>query len=153
MVGTTTAHDMRFRTNDTDRVTINATTGDVTAKAKLLADSPTGGIGYATGAGGAVTQATSKSTGVTLNKVTGQITMNSAALAANTTVNFTLTDSAIAAGDVLVLNHISGGTAGSYALNAQCAAGSASINVRNITAGSLSEAIVISFAVVKAVTA
>ena len=59
---------------------------------------------------------------------------------------------AIEANDVLVLNHKSGGTAGSYALNAQCAAGSAVINVRNITSGSLSEAIVISFALIKAVT-
>jgi hypothetical protein len=54
---------------------------------------------------------------------------------------------------VLILNHISGGTAGSYLLNAQSAAGSASINVRNITVGSLSEAIVIAFAVIKATTA
>lgn len=109
-------------------------------------------FGYATGAGGTVTQATSKSTGVTLSKATGQITMNAAALAASTTVTFTLTNTAIEANDVLVLNHKSGGTAGSYALNAQCAAGSAVINVRNITSGSLSEAIVISFALIKAVT-
>jgi hypothetical protein len=109
--------------------------------------------GYITGEGGAVTQATSKSTGVTLNKKCGQITMNAAALAANTTVSFTLTNSTIAATDVLVLNHVSGGTAGSYLLNAQAAAGSASINVRNITGGSLSQAIVIGFAVIKAVIA
>ena len=109
--------------------------------------------GYITGEGGTVTQATSKATAVTLNKKCGQITMNAAALAAATTVSFTLTNSTIAATDVLVLNHVSGGTAGSYLLNAQAAAGSVSINVRNITAGSLSEAIVISFAVIKAVTA
>jgi predicted aconitase with swiveling domain len=78
--------------------------------------------------------------------------MNAAALAADTTVSFTLTNSSIAAGDILVMNHISGGTAGSYLLNAQSAAGSASINVRNITAGSLSEAIVIAFAVIKSTT-
>lgn len=109
--------------------------------------------GYITGDGGTVTQATSKSTGVTLNKRCGQITLNGAALAANTTVSFTLTNNTIAATDLLVLNHVSAGTAGSYALNAQAAAGSASINVRNITAGSLSEAIVIGFAVIKAATA
>lgn len=109
--------------------------------------------GYVTGEGGTVTQATSKSTGVTLSKRCGQITLNGAALAANTTVSFTLTNSTIAATDLLVLNHVSAGTAGAYLLNAQAAAGSASINVRNITAGSLSEAIVIGFAVIKAVTA
>ena len=106
--------------------------------------------GYIVGEGGTVAQSTSKSTAVTLNKKCGQITMNGAALAAATTVSFTLTNSTIAATDLLVLNHVSGGTAGSYLLNAQAAAGSASINVRNITAGSLSEAIVIGFAVVKA---
>ena len=113
----------------------------------------TGKQGYATGSGGVVTQITSKATGVTLSKSTGQITLDSAALAASTTVSFTLTNTVIEAGDILVMNHISGGTAGSYTLNAQSAAGSASINVRNISLGSLSEAIVIAFAVIKAVSA
>jgi hypothetical protein len=115
--------------------------------------SGTGKQGYATGAGGVVTQLTSKATGVTLSKSTGQITLDSAALAASTTVSFTLTNTVIEAGDILVMSHISGGTAGSYLLNAQSAAGSASINVRNISLGSLSEAIVIAFAVIKAVSA
>jgi hypothetical protein len=111
-------------------------------------------IGYAngSGAGGTVTQATSKSTGVTLSNPAGQITMNAAALAAGTIVSFTLTNTFIAATDVLLLNHVSGGTPGSYSLNAQCGAGSATINVRNNTAGSLSEAIVIAFVVVKGAT-
>lgn len=109
--------------------------------------------GYITGEGGTVTQATSKATGVTLSKKCGQITMHNASLAANTTVSFTLTNSTIAATDLLVLNHVSGGTAGAYLLNAQAGAGSASINVRNVTAGALGEAIVIGFAVIKAVTA
>ena len=115
--------------------------------------SGTGKQGYATGSGGVVTQATSKATAVTLSKSTGQITLNAAALAASTTVSFTLTNTVIEAGDILVMNHISGGTAGSYLLNAQSAAGSASINVRNISLGSLSEAIVVAFAVIKAVSA
>jgi hypothetical protein len=109
--------------------------------------------GYVTGEGGTVTQATSKATAVTLSKKCGQITMHNASLAANTTVSFTLTNSTIAATDLLVLNHDAGGTAGSYLLNAQAAAGSASINVRNVTAGALAEAIVIGFAVIKSVTA
>jgi hypothetical protein len=106
--------------------------------------------GYITGEGGTVAQATSKATAVTLNKKCGQITMHNASLAADTTVTFVVTNSTIAATDLLVLNHVSGGTAGSYLLNAQAAAGSASINVRNIAAGALAEAIVIGFAVVKA---
>jgi len=107
--------------------------------------------GYVAGEGGTVTQATSKSTGVTLSKKCGQITMNAAALAADTTVTFTLTNTEIVATDIIILNHVSGGTAGSYLLNAQAGSGSASINVRNITGGSLSEAIVIGFAIIKAV--
>jgi hypothetical protein len=108
----------------------------------------TGVFGYLNGTG-AITQATNKATGVTLDSPSGQITLNGAALAADTTVSFTLTNSSITANDVLILNHLSAGTAGSYLLNAQSADGSASINVRNITAGSLSEAIVIGFAVIK----
>jgi hypothetical protein len=64
-----------------------------------------------------------------------------------------LTTSAIATGDVLIMNHVSAGTAGAYGLNAQCGSEVASIDVRNNTSGSLSEAIVIGFAVIKGVTA
>jgi hypothetical protein len=114
-----------------------------------LGYNPTTGVfGYVNGTG-TITQATNKATGVTLNSPSGQITLNGAALAANTTVSFTLTNSSITANDILILNHLSAGTAGSYLLNAQAGAGSASINVRNITAGSLSEAIVIGFAVIQ----
>lgn len=125
----------------------------IDAAAGLFSSGATDGVGYQTGAGGTVTQATSKATGVSLNKVCGQITLNAAALAAATVVSFVLTNTALAATDVLVLNHVSGGTLGAYGLNARCAAGSATIDVRNNTAGSLAEAIVIGFAVIKAVTA
>lgn len=111
------------------------------------------GIGYSAGAGGTVTQATSKSTGVTLNKICGEITLNGAALAAGVIVSFVLTNSCIAATDNIILNHTSVGTPGSYLLNGRCASGSATIDVRNTSAGSLSEAIVIRFTVIKAVTA
>lgn len=112
-----------------------------------------GSIGYGTGAGGTVTQATSKATGVTLSKQSGKITMNAAALAAGAIVSFVLTNTNIDADDVLVLNHVSGGTVGSYGLNAQCGAGVATINVRNNSAASLSEAIALSFVLIKGVTA
>jgi hypothetical protein len=120
----------------------------VQAGGNLGYNATTGAFGYISGAG-TITQATNKATAVILNSPSGQITLNGAALAADTTVSFTLTNSSITANDVLILNHLSAGTAGSYLLNAQAAAGSASINIRNITAGSLSEAIVIGFAVIK----
>jgi hypothetical protein len=122
----------------------------LTGSTSILSSGP-GGVGYSTGAGGTVVQATNKTTGVTLAKTCGQITMNNAALVNGVIASFTMTNSLIAATDVLVLNHISGGTPGSYGLNAQAAAGTATINVRNNTAGTLSEAIVIQFSVVKAV--
>lgn len=117
--------------------------------------SGTGKQGYATGSGGTVTQGSGsgKATAVTLSKTNGSITMDSAILNAATSVSFTLTNTTIEAGDILVMNHISGGTSGAYTLNAQCAAGSAVITIRNVTAGNLTEAPVIRFAVVKAVSA
>ena len=114
--------------------------------------SSTDGIGYTTGAGGTVTQLTDKSTAVTLNKVCGQITMHGAALGAGAAAGFTFFNSTIGAGDLLLRNHASGGLFGAYAINSQCSAGAASIHVRNTTGGSLSEAVVISFALVKATT-
>ena len=100
--------------------------------------------------GGTVTQATDKSTGVTLNTESGQITMNNAALAAAAEVSFTVTNSKIAATDVVVVNHGSAGTAGSYLVNANTiAAGSFAVTVSNVSAGSLSEAIVINFVALK----
>lgn len=118
-----------------------------TALGGIKSRSATSGIGYVTGAGGTVSQGSGsgKATGVTMSKVTGQITMDGAALAGNADVTFTLTNTAIAATDVLAISHVSGGTFGAYYAQARCGAGSASINVRNLTAGSLSEAIVLQF--------
>lgn len=111
---------------------------------------PTAGVGYLAGAGGTVTQSTSKSTGVTLNKVTGTITMNNAALAASTSVMFTLTNSAIAANDLVIVNIKSGATSLAYLTQVEAVAtGSCNIVLRNVSTGSLSEAVVLSFAVIK----
>jgi hypothetical protein len=115
--------------------------------------SGTGKQGYATGSGGAVVQITSKATGVTLNKTNGQITMDATSLAAATTVSFVLTNSTIEAGDIVVINHISGGTLGAYTFNASTAAGSATIYVSNWTSGALAQAVVLRFAVIKVVSA
>jgi len=109
-------------------------------------------LGYTTGSGGTQTQETSKSTTVILNKATGQITLHGAALGANTNVAFALTNSTIAANDILVFNHVSGGTIGAYNFNAVAGSGTATVTVRNITGSSLTETPVISFAVIKAVT-
>jgi hypothetical protein len=106
-------------------------------------------IGYSTSAQGAVTQATSKSTGVTLNKSMGKITMNGAALANGATVLFTLTNSKITTNDVVVVNLGSAGTSGAYwPYVANVGTGTAVIGLYNNTAGSLSEAVVVNFAII-----
>jgi hypothetical protein len=97
---------------------------------------------------------TAISSGVTLNKVTGAITMNAAALAAGTIVSFVLTDTAIAATDQIVVSHESGGTLGAYSVNGRATGvGTGAIDIRNNTAGSLSEAIVLRFSIIKSANA
>lgn len=114
-------------------------------------------LGYTTGAGGTVTQATNKATTVIINELCGTITLNAASLAAGTTgatgvVSFTVTNSQVAATDVVIVQHDSGGTVGCYTITANTmAAGSFKITVRNNSGGALAEAIVIRFAVIKAV--
>ena len=133
-----------------DGTTVGATTP---ASVKGTTVEATTSIGYPTGTGGTVTQLTSKSTGVTLNKVCGQITMNNATLNRTTSVTFTLTNSFIAATDVIIVNIASGATAGAYTITVEVvAAGSCNISLHNLLTGTdLSEAVVLNFAVIKAV--
>lgn len=131
---------------------IGAATGTSFTATGAIKSSGTAGIGYVSTAGGTVTQATSKTTGVTLNKICGQITMNGAALAAAAEVAFTLTNSTIALTDVIIVNVQSVGTAGAYLVTVGAvAAGSCSITVGNASAGSLSQALVLNFVVIKSV--
>jgi len=123
---------------------------DIIGAQYLLSDEQ---IGYTAAAQGTVTQATSKSTAVTLNKPAGVITMNNASLATATNATFTLNNSFISANDTVVLT-ISGGqtTPGSYNVFANAlGAGTVSITLRNISGGTLSEAIVINFAIIHCV--
>lgn len=109
------------------------------------------GMGYGTGAGGAETQLTSKSTAVTLDKPCGLITMNNAALAAGGTALFTFSNSLIGAGDVLFLQLDSTGIASTadYNVWSSGGAGAAVVALKNISAGSLSEAVRLRFVVIK----
>jgi hypothetical protein len=110
-------------------------------------------IGYAPAAQGSVTQLSSKSTAVTLNKSSGQITMNNADLATVTTVSFTFNNSTISAKDTMVVCISSGATTGAYLVYvSNLTAGSATISLRNFTAGTLGEAVVVNFAIIHAGT-
>jgi hypothetical protein len=113
-----------------------------------------GGLGYGTGSGGTVTQATSKSTTVTLNKPTGQITMNNASLLTNTIVQFQFDNSLLTTTDVLQITQQSGnGGVGNYNVWVYGQnSGSAFIAVKNISAFTLSDALVLNFAIIKGAT-
>ena len=122
----------------------------------VVSTHPTSGIGYTSGAGGSVTQATSKTTGVTLTKVTGRVIMNNSALTTGASASFTLTNSAIGSVDIVGVSVIGGfATSGTYTaqvLNTGTPGspgGSVTIRVTNISGGTLSEAVVIGFAVIK----
>lgn len=110
-------------------------------------------LGYTAAAQGAVTQLTSKATAVTLNSSAGRITLNNAALAAQTNVSFTMNNSFISANDALIVTISGGATIESYNCWVNSlGAGTASITLRNITAAtSLSEAVIINFALIHCV--
>jgi hypothetical protein len=116
-----------------------------------ILSSGTGGVGYATGAGGTVVQGTSRTTGVTINKPSGQITMFTAAGAA-TAATFTVTNSTVAATDVVHVTVASGAT-NLYVLQVTAtAAGSFNITYYT-TGGTNTDTPVLNFAVIKGVTA
>jgi hypothetical protein len=110
-----------------------------------------GALGYLTGqgAGGTVSQGTSRTTGVTLNAVTGQITLFGAAgsTTLSTASRFTLTNNKIAATDTLAISLVSSPNNLVYLFGSKCAAGSADIWV--MASAATSEAPVLQFAVVK----
>ncbi len=135
--------------NVTTFPSVVSATGNVVSTGNIFS-AGNGTVGYNNGAGGTVAQSGNKTQGVTLNKPSGQITMQNTALGADTSVSFTLTNSCISTYDLLVLNIVGGvATPGTYNLDANCTTGSATITVRNITGGSLSEAIVLRYAVVR----
>ena len=122
----------------------------------LTLTSPTGtGLGYGTGAGGAVTQATNRSTGVTLSKLTGTITGTATSLAAGAEAEFVVTNTTVAIGDVVILSIQSGPTTGTSQVSVSTvAAGSFKIKIYNHHASTADTgAPKINFAVIKAVSA
>jgi len=131
----------------------NTATGGGAVENVMGATTWTGNTGYAAsaGAGGAVVQATSKSTGVTLNTSCGQITLNNASLAAGASVTFNFGNSLLGAYDVLLLT-LSGVLGHQQAYTATVdgtSAGVAAITVKNASGGSLSDAVVINFVIIK----
>lgn len=132
----------------TGATTLTGGTGAVASTGAITSSSATGGIGYATGAGGAVTQITSRTTGVTLSKVSGAITLVSAAGSA-TPATFTVTNTTVAATDTIVVSQKSGADLYNI-LVTTVAAGSFAITSYT-TGGTTTEQPVFNFAIIKAV--
>lgn len=125
-------------------------TGTQTFAGAALSSSASAGVGYATGAGagGAVTQITSRTTTVTLNAITGAITLFAATPVINTWVTFTLTNSSIAATDVIVVS-VKSATNTYVAAVAAMGAGGAQISFVAIAGTPSSDSPVINFAIIK----
>ena len=110
------------------------------------------GVGYATGAGGTVTQATSRTTAVTLNKICGSITLFSKTTTAGLADVFTVNNSTVAVGDVV--NVCVRTATGVYITTiVAVAAGSFKVVVYTPAAVGTAEAPILNFAVLKAVNA
>jgi len=115
----------------------------------LLADAGTG-VGYAAGAGGTVTQGTSRTTGVTLSKRSGAITLFTAA-GTSAYTSFTVTNSLLSATDVIIVNQKSGTNVYNAFVTA-VADGSFRITF-NAVSGTASDAPVFNFVVIEGVAA
>jgi len=130
---------------------IGATTPAAVTGTSLFA---TTSLGYGAGSGGTTTQPDTSGKATTtsaINKASGEIVMDDAALAANTTVSFTLTNGTIGSTSVVIVNHASAGTAGAYQVTVGAVGtGTCLISVRNVTGGSLAEAIKLNFVVLTA---
>jgi hypothetical protein len=123
--------------------------GNVFSTGFIESSSPTAGIGYSTGAGGAVVQGTSRTTPVTIDKICGSITMFSAA-GSTTAATFTVNNSAVEINDTVIINQRSGTNLYNLLVTA-VAAGSFNITFKT-TGGTATDAPVINFSVIKAVT-
>lgn len=107
-------------------------------------------LGFTSAAFGEVTQLTSKSTPVTLNTMTGRVTMHNASLASNSAVDFMLNNDKIGQNNLVLVNVSGGGTPGAYIAGVCCVQkGGVRIKLQNIKGGALSEPVQILFAVIK----
>jgi len=149
----------KVTSTDNAIVRFNGTTGEVQNSSvviddsgNLLLQSGTGTLGYGAGAGGTVTQLTSKNTSVTLNKPTGAITVNGSSLAPNDTASFILNNSTISYTDIVIMSLNGGMTdARTYNIWSYVSSGYCQILIKNISALTLAEAFIINFAIIKGV--
>ena len=126
---------------------VDALSGGTVTGTDILASSK---IGY--NSGGAVTQTTSITTGVTLNAPSGTITCVSNEFTQNQVDTFTLTNSFIEAGDVVVASYQDGHARLTLTVT-DVASGSCNFTINNVTNNSTGTITVkINFAIIKAST-
>ena len=147
IVGNSSANVFVFYTASTERLRIS--NSFVASSVGIVSSDPSGGVGYSTGSGGAVTQGISRTTGVTLDRVTGAITLFSAA-GTTTYQTFTVTNSTVAATDIVNVVQKSGTDKYNIHVTA-VGAGSFDITYRT-TGGTTTEQPVFHFAVIKGAT-
>lgn len=146
-VGTISNASFSIDTNGSERMRID-TSGN------LLLTSGTGALGYGTGAGGTVTQLTSKSTTVTLNKPSGHIITHNESMVAGSSVQFKLINSlADVNTNGVVLTLAGGGAALSYNVWGWVGTGgSIYIVIKNVGVTTVADSVVISFQLIKGAT-
>lgn len=139
LAGAVATHTLRFRIEPNGNVVVK---------------SPDGGLGYGTGAGGAVTQLTDKTTAVGLNKPCGKITMANSAIPSGVTVQFSLINNLVDADTTMVISLDANGLSAvaNYTVKHAVSAGVVFIGLTNNSGGSLSETVRINFAIIKGVT-
>lgn len=133
---------------------IGAATGaSLAVTGAITSSSASAGVGYATGAGGTGTQGTNRTTTVVMSPnpcLSGSITLISAAGSA-TPASFTVTDSAVAATDTIIVNQKSGTDLYEIFVTA---VGTGSFRITSFTTGgTTTETPVFNFAVIKGVAA
>lgn len=149
------AGNTRFGSTGTPTVAVDVTgqikaSSSITSQSSILSSGAITGVGYTTGAGSSVTQTTSRTTGVTVNTVSGAITLVSAA-GSTAYQTFTVTNIAVAATDVVIVNQKSG--TDKYITMVTNVSGASFQITFATTGGTTTEQPVFNFAVIKAVAA
>lgn len=113
-----------------------------------------GGLGYATGQGGTVTQGTSRTTAVSLNKLSGRITLFNTTASAGT-FSFTVNNTLVSVDDQIIVNKVTGTNAANVYIPqvTQVTTGSFRISVYVPVAITSNDAPQFSFMVLKGVIA
>lgn len=121
----------------------------VTQSGRCIAIQPTAGFGYGIEANSSVTQLTSKTTAVSINTLSGQITMNNASLAQGATAIFRVDNTLLEDKDV-VHAFSKGASTGIYRVAALAGVNATSflISVSNIGT-TASEAVVINYIIIR----